>query len=848
MCYHSKRMATMQMVEDIVQSSWKHEGQLTKKIAGDEKSRLQTLSIGLVVPDKFMELAEKGEEYYVFAPHTVYKQYGLEFNDIDFDKMYDDLVANPHVRKRKLNPRELLIEIAKTQFESGYPYITYVSNANKAHALKDLGTIKQSNLCVTGDTRLHTNKGMVTAKELYETQQEIKVSIDKRTKELNHEDKGVELAEAIPVQLTAKQANVFKVETQHGYEIKATEWHKFYRQLDNGVIEKVALHELNIGDKLLIQSDEGVYGEFDDTDLAFVAGVINGDGTIGNETAKIYLYGDKAILKDKLETMCANIIAKYKKSRTYKHNTSFEPKFTFNEEVNRWTLSSTPLFDILKDFGITKETKTRVPDFVFKGTKEVVGAFLSGLYQMDGTVNASCKYKAMSYELKSIDEQGLKEIQVLLANMGVYSSIYKIKMTRSLMPDGKGDYKEYNVKDAYKISIQDRKSRDKFNTLITLKESDEAKIREFNKLLKPVSRTPKHKYLTTITSIEFYGVEDVYDTTQPDYHSLIFNGIVTGNCQEIMQLQETSIINDYGVEDEIKRDINCNLGSLNIVNVMENKNMQQTVELAMKALTSVSDLSNIANAPGVKKANDELHSVGLGAMNLHGYLAKNKISYGSKLSLEFVNTFFMMMNYYTILASTEIAKEKGESFLGFEESEYYKGSYFEKYINNDYAPKSKKVVKLFEGMHIPTQEDWKQLANKVKQDGMYNAYRLAIAPTQSIGYVQNATPSIAPIVDTVEIRTYGNSTTYYPMPYLSQQNYFFYQSAFEMDMYKYIDLVATAQDHIDQGISTILYVDSETSTRELARLYIYAWKKGLKSLYYTRTRLLSASECESCSV
>lgn len=848
MCYHSKRMATMQMVEDIVQSSWKHEGQLTKKIAGDEKSRLQTLSIGLVVPDKFMELAEKGEEYYVFAPHTVYKQYGLEFNDIDFDKMYDDLVANPHVRKRKLNPRELLIEIAKTQFESGYPYITYVSNANKVHALKDLGTIKQSNLCVTGDTRLHTNKGMVTAKELYETQQEIKVSIDKRTKELNHEDKGVELAEAIPVQLTAKQANVFKVETQHGYEIKATEWHKFYRQLDNGVIEKVALHELNIGDKLLIQSDEGVYGEFDDTDLAFVAGVINGDGTIGNETAKIYLYGDKAILKDKLETMCANIIAKYKKSRTYKHNTSFEPKFTFNEEANRWTLSSTPLFDILKDFGITKETKTRVPDFVFKGTKEVVGAFLSGLYQMDGTVNASCKYKAMSYELKSIDEQGLKEIQVLLANMGVYSSIYKIKMTRSLMPDGKGDYKEYNVKDAYKISIQDRKSRDKFSTFVTLKEVDEAKIREFNKLLKPISRTPKHKYLTTITSIEFYGVEDVYDTTQPDYHSLIFNGIVTGNCQEIMQLQETSIINDYGVEDEIKRDINCNLGSLNIANVMENKNMQQTIELAMKALTSVSDLSNIANAPGVKKANDELHSVGLGAMNLHGYLAKNKISYGSKLSLEFVNTFFMMMNYYTILASTEIAKEKGESFLGFEESEYYKGSYFEKYINNDYAPKSKKVVKLFEGIHIPTQEDWKQLVNKVKQDGMYNAYRLAIAPTQSIGYVQNATPSIAPIVDTVEIRTYGNSTTYYPMPYLSQQNYFFYQSAFEMDMYKYIDLVATAQDHIDQGISTILYVDSETSTRELARLYIYAWKKGLKSLYYTRTRLLSASECESCSV
>ena len=820
----------------------------TKKINSDEKSRLQKLSIGLVVPNKFMELAEKGEDYYVFAPHTIYKEYGIEFNSIDFDEMYDILVENPNVEKRKVNPRELLIEIAKTQFESGYPYITYVDNANSVHALKNIGKIKQSNLCVTGDTRLHTNKGMVTAKELYETQQEIKVSIDKRTKELDHEDKGVELVDAIPVQLTARQANVFKVETQHGYEIKATEWHKFYRQLDNGVIEKVALHELNIGDKLLIQSDEGVYGEFDDTDLAFVAGVINGDGTITNETTKIYLYGDKAILKDKIETMCANIIAKYKKSRTYKHNTSFEPKFIYNEEANRWTLSSTPLFDILKDFGITKETKTRVPDFVFKGTKEVVGAFLSGLYQMDGTVNASCKHKAMSYELKSIDEQGLKEIQVLLANMGVYSSIYKIKMTRSLMPDGKGDYKEYNVKDAYKISIQDRKSRDKFGTLVTFKEVDEIKIKEFNKVLKPTSRTPKHKYLTTITSIEFCGVEDVYDTTQPNYHSLIFNGIVTGNCQEIMQLQETSTINDYGVEDEIKRDINCNLGSLNIVNIMKNKNMEHSVVVAMEALTAVSDLSNIKNACGVKKANDELHSVGLGVMNLHGYLAKNKIMYGSPASLEFVNTFFMMLNFYSIKASSRIAHFKGKSFEGFETTSYADGTYFTKYIQNDYSPKNPKIKELFEGMYIPTQDDWHHLSKQVKEYGMYNAYRLAVAPTQSIGYVQNATPSIAPIVDKVEIRTYGDSTTYYPMPFLDKSNYFFYKSAYEMDMYKYIDLVAEAQQHVDQGISTILYVDSNTSTRELARLYIYAWKKGLKSLYYTRTRNLSITECESCSV
>lgn len=437
----------------------------TKKIAGDEKSRLQTLSIGVVVPDKFIELAREGKDMYVFAPHTVFCEYGVHLDDMDIDAVYEELVANPNVRKRKIDPRGLLTNIARTQFESGYPYLMYKSNANHAHALKNIGQVKQSNL-----------------------------------------------------------------------------------------------------------------------------------------------------------------------------------------------------------------------------------------------------------------------------------------------------------------------------------------------------------------------------------------------CQEIMQLQETSTINDYGVEDVIRRDINCNLGSLNIVNVMENKNIAQAVEVAMRALTQVSDLSNIANAPSVAKANRELHAVGLGAMNLHGYLAKNKISYESKEARDFVRTFFMIVNFHSIMASALMAMERDAVFKDFEKSDYASGEYFKKYLETDYSPKTKKVQKLFEGIDIPTPSDWEELMLCVKRNGMYHAYRMAIAPTQSIGYVQNATPSISPIVDIVERRTYGDSTTYYPMPYLSKQNFFFYKSAYEMDMMKMIDLVAEAQEHIDQGISTILYVDSNTSTRELVRYYLYAHHKGLKSLYYTRTKNLSISECSSCSV
>ncbi|GGB00436.1 class 1b ribonucleoside-diphosphate reductase subunit alpha [Macrococcus hajekii] len=319
-------------------------------------------------------------------------------------------------------------------------------------------------------------------------------------------------------------------------------------------------------------------------------------------------------------------------------------------------------------------------------------------------------------------------------------------------------------------------------------------------------------------------------------------------CTEIFQLQETSVINDYGTEDEIKRDISCNLGSLNIVNVMESGKVKESVHIGMDALTTVSDEADIKNAPGVAKANRELHSVGLGVMNLHGYLAKNKIAYESDEAKDFVNTFFMMLNFYSIERSMEIAKERQEVYADFDKSDYKSGKYFERYINESFAPKSDKVLALFDNIHIPNEEDWQDLSDKVKEHGLFHAYRLAIAPTQSISYVQNATSSVMPIVDQIERRTYGNAETFYPMPFLSPETMWFYKSAFSTDQMKLIDLVAVIQQHIDQGISTILFVNSEISTRELSRLYVYAHHKGLKSLYYTRNKLLSVEECTSCAI
>ena len=319
-------------------------------------------------------------------------------------------------------------------------------------------------------------------------------------------------------------------------------------------------------------------------------------------------------------------------------------------------------------------------------------------------------------------------------------------------------------------------------------------------------------------------------------------------CSEILQYSNVSEYTDYDEKDNIGQDISCNLGSLNIVNVMKQKDIEHTVRYSIKALTKVADKTDIKNAPAVRKANNEMHSVGLGSMNLHGFLAQNGIAYESQDAIEFVDAFFRTVNYWTIMESTDIARERGETFKGFMGSDYQTGKYFERYREEDFNIHSDKVKALFEGIHIPTEEDWIKLSDKVKQDGMYHSYLSAIAPTGSISYVQSATASVMPITDKVEERTYGDSRTFYPMPGIGPKTWFLYKEAYDMDMFKVVDLIATIQKHVHQGISFTLFVKDDVDTRKLSRIYLYAHHKGIKTLYYTRQKDQSQAECLSCAV
>ena len=346
--------------------------------------------------------------------------------------------------------------------------------------------------------------------------------------------------------------------------------------------------------------------------------------------------------------------------------------------------------------------------------------------------------------------------------------------------------------------------------------------------------------------------------------------IMSNLCSEIAQIQRPSKINDLQEYEVLGSDISCNLGSTNIVNLMASPDFGKSVETMMRALTLVSDQGNAKVVPSIYEGNKLSHSVGLGAMGLHAFLAKNHIQYGSPESIEFTNVYFMLLNYWTLVASNKIAKERQETFFEFEKSAYADGSYFDKYINQDWGPKSDRVKELFAGIFIPTKEDWAKLKENVMRDGLYNAYRMAVAPTGSISYVGNTTASLQPIIQKVEERQEGKiGKVYYPAAYLSTDTMPYYKSAYDLDMRKMIDVYAAAQEHVDQSISITLYFKStiaeglypwkdgrtdKMTTRDLSIIRNYAWHKGIKSLYYVRTytddgsEAFSVNECESCSI
>ncbi|WP_246763980.1 class 1b ribonucleoside-diphosphate reductase subunit alpha, partial [Cronobacter sakazakii] len=322
-------------------------------------------------------------------------------------------------------------------------------------------------------------------------------------------------------------------------------------------------------------------------------------------------------------------------------------------------------------------------------------------------------------------------------------------------------------------------------------------------------------------------------------------------CSEILQVNSASTFDENLNYATTGHDISCNLGSLNIAHTMDSPDFGRTVEVAVRALTAVSDMSHIRSVPSIEAGNAASHAIGLGQMNLHGYLAREGIAYGSPEGLDFTNLYFYTVTWHALNTSMKLARERSERFEGFEASRYASGEYFDKYLTQTWTPRTARVAELFAraGITLPTPEMWRALRDDVMRHGLYNRNLQAVPPTGSISYINHATSSIHPIVSKIEIRKEGKiGRVYYPAPFMTNENLSLYQDAYEIGPEKIIDTYAEATRHVDQGLSLTLFFPDTATTRDINKAQIYAWKKGIKTLYYIRLRQLAleGTEIEGC--
>jgi ribonucleoside-diphosphate reductase alpha chain len=324
-------------------------------------------------------------------------------------------------------------------------------------------------------------------------------------------------------------------------------------------------------------------------------------------------------------------------------------------------------------------------------------------------------------------------------------------------------------------------------------------------------------------------------------------------CTEILQANSPSEFYDDLSYKYYGRDISCNLASMNIAKAMEGGDLAGTVSTAIRALSAVSDLSWINSVPSVAEGNRQSRAIGLGQMNLHGFFIKHGWKYGSPESLEFTNAYFMTVAYHAYKASMELAKETGSPFDGFKGSKYAS----HKYLKGKYAPSNGMlyptgaIARLFEeyGVEVPTWADWTELAHEIEEHGLYNAYLQAIPPTGSISYVNYSTSSIHPVAQAIETRKEGlTGRAYFPQPYVTNENYHEVEDAYQVGPERTIDVYAEATKHVDQGLSLTLFFPDTATTRDINKAQMYAWRKGIKTLYYSRVRQgdLAGTEMEGC--
>lgn len=462
-----------------------------------------------------------------------------------------------------------------------------------------------------------------------------------------------------------------------------------------------------------------------------------------------------------------------------------------------------------------------------------------GARQGAGAVYLSAHHPDILRFLDTKRENADEKIRIKTLSLGVVIP----DITFELAKNGEDMYlfSPYDVEKVYGVPFGDISVTEKYREMV-----DDSRIKK--------TKIGAREFFQTLAEIQFESgypyimFEDTVNKSNPIKGRINMSNL----CSEILQVNTPTTYNEDLSYAEIGKDISCNLGSMNIALAMDGKDLAGTVETSIRALTAVSDQSHIRSVRSIEDGNDRSHAIGLGQMNLHGYLAREHVYYGSEEGLDFTNIYFYTVLFHALRASNQIAIERGTAFDGFADSTYASGEFFDKYTDAAWEPETAKVTELFTGIHIPTQDDWRELKASVQQHGIYNQNLQAVPPTGSISYINNSTSSIHPIASKIEIRKEGKiGRVYYPAPFMTNDNLEYYQDAYEIGYEKVIDTYAAATQHVDQGLSLTLFFKDTATTRDINKAQIYAWRKGIKTIYYIRLRQMALegtdmTECVSC--
>jgi len=744
-----------------------------------EMGKITNANISVGISDKLMEAVKADEDWTLMFPDT---------SDPDYDELWDgDLdtwirAGRKVVPYRTIKARELWYAIIESAWASAEPGLWFRERSNKMANSWYFNPLISTNPCVTGDTRVYTDKGLVRAVELFDDETEIEVATDARF--------GLSGRTTIASRVfMTGEKQVYRLQTKEGYHLRATADHRI--MTPQGWVE---LQDLNPGDVIHILNRKGGFGTQGSLEEGRVLGWLIGDGTIESDRAVLSFFGEEKhqlapafaqYVHDLVEPLTVGV-------RTYPVGVA---EVTGRDEAQ---VQSQRLRTRVAEYGL-RENKHQVPEVVFQGTEAMQRGFLQALFTADGSIQGTLE-KPFSVRLAANAIELLEGVQQLLGNFGIVSRIYTHHRgpgTASL-PHGKDGYSDYVTQPQHELVISKSNMAVFAEEIGFLLETKQAAL--LSKLGEYVKGPHQERFLATVEAITAEGVEQVFDLTEPLTHSFVANGIVVHNCGE-QPLGAFSV---------------CNLGALNMARFYDEENndvawddLDKAVRYATRFLDNVID-----DTPYFFDENRDVQlgerRVGLGTMGIAELMLRLGIRYGSDESVAFIDRVYKAIAVAAYETSSELAAEKG-SFPRFDAEKFLESGYMQQMPDH--------------------------VRQAVAEKGIRNVTLLTQAPTGTTGTMVNTSTGIEPFFSWVYYRKSRLGLHEEQVPIVAE--YFaqnpdekalpdYFVTAMDLSPDDHVKVQAAFQRWIDSAISKTCNVPNNYTVEQVAALYEYMYDLGCK--------------------